>query len=158
MSPLYHVKEWIGTYETKLPVVLTHDLLADEDIQPPGEKIERGRKKKARAEAGKRATQTPDLIDFSGMGSQAFRGQDCQPTGAGHGYQPKGTQTCGRCGISGHNKLSCPNQPRLRAWDEITPSARIAQAFRPSIGSSISQPSASGTLLESGLLEEADAN
>ena len=66
-----------------------------------GEEME-FRKNKARAEAGKRPTHTPDLIDFSGMGSQAFRRQDCLPTGARHGhqvpaqdtaikFQPKGT-------------------------------------------------------------------
>lgn len=30
---------------------------------------------------------TPDRIDFSSMGGQAFRKQERQPTGAGHGYQ-----------------------------------------------------------------------
>ena len=39
----------------KLLVVLTHDLFAVEDIQPPGEEIERNRKKKALAEAAKRS-------------------------------------------------------------------------------------------------------
>ena len=86
VSPFYNVKEWLGTYETKLLFVPTHDLFTAKDIQPSGEGIKRSRKNKARAIGRKRDTRTPDLIDFSGMGSQALRRQDCQPTGARHGY------------------------------------------------------------------------
>ena len=121
MYSLYHVEEWIGTYETKLLIVLTHDSFAAEDTQPPGEEIQGSTKKKARAEAGKRATHTLDLIDFFGVGRQAFGGKTFSRLGQDTAikYQPIGIQVCGRCGKSVYDKLSCPNQPRLKAWDEI---------------------------------------
>ena len=130
VSDYYKIESWSDTYRTALPIILTHDLSSADGIQPPGEKIERGRKKKARAEAGKRATQSEDLIDYSGLGSQRYRKDDFRPTGGGHGYKPKGTQTCKNCGQAGHNKLSCPTGSRLRTWNELS-SADPGQSFRP---------------------------
>ena len=77
------VGNWTKPTPRKLPVILTHDLLLAGHILPSGEQIERGREKKARAEAGRRALQAPDLVDFPGIGSQASRKADCQLTRAG---------------------------------------------------------------------------
>ena len=85
--PLYHVEEGIGTYEIKLLLVLTHDLFAAVDTQPPGEEIQRSMKKKARAEAGKRATTHFRSHQFLRHWWAGFRRQEFQPTDAGHGYQ-----------------------------------------------------------------------
>ena len=82
VSPLYESRQLDKTYPTEAPCDPHPRSLAGH-ILPSGEQIERGRKKKARAEAGRRALQAPDLVDFPGIGSQASRKADCQLTRAG---------------------------------------------------------------------------
>ena len=122
MSPLYQTTTWANTYALKLPVVLTDNLEIEEGVLPPGERIERGKKATKRKAAGRRAQTAPEVIDFSGVGSQAFRGEKYEPTGRNHGYTAIGTQRCRNCGANGHNRLSCTKADRrLLDDDELPP-------------------------------------
>ena len=120
-NPLYHVEEWIGTYETKLVIILAHDLFAAEDTQPPGEEFEQVEQRIRGLKLGSVRLTLPissiplawvDRLLEARLSADWVQDTDIK-------YQPKGTQVCGRCGKSVYNKLSYPNQPRLKAWDEI---------------------------------------
>ena len=81
---------WANTYALKLPVVLTDNLEIEEGVLPPGERIERGKKATKRKAAGRRAQTAPEVTDYYGVGSQAFRGEEYEPTGRNYGYSAIG--------------------------------------------------------------------
>ena len=129
MSPLYRTSIWADTYALKLPVVLTDNLAIEEGVLPPGERIERGKKATKRKAAGRRAQIAPEIIDFSGLGSQITRGERYEPTGRNHGYTAIGTQGCRNCGGNGHNRLSCTKEDRrLLDADELPHSPQASSA------------------------------